>query len=133
MRRRVSQTDLSRCAYCHTSEANCGIPLTIDHILPLSKGGVNSLENLCLACRPCNEFKASLTEAIDPLTGDNVPLFNPRTQSWSDHFRWSADATRIEGMTSAGRATIVALHMNREAIIVTRARWVWAGWHPPVD
>ena len=133
LREQVSLADRNRCAYCQTSEANCGIPLTIDHIQPISKGGETSFENLCLACRPCNEFKATLTIAEDPLTGETVPLFNPRTQSWSEHFRWSADATRVEGLTAIGRATIIALRMNREAILATRARWVWGGWHPPVD
>lgn len=75
-----------RCAYCLTSETNSGIPLTIDHILPVSAGGESGLENLCLACRPCNEFKASLTQAQDPLTGDIVALFNPRLQRWDEHF-----------------------------------------------
>lgn len=133
LREQVSQADPNRCAYCQTSEANCGIPLTIDHIQPISKGGETSFENLCLACRPCNEFKATLTEAEDPLTGETVPLFNPRTQSWSEHFRWSADATRTEGLTAIGRATMIALRMNREAILAARARWVLGGWHPPVD
>jgi hypothetical protein len=133
LRELVSLADRNRCAYCQTSEANCGIPLTIDHIQPISKGGETLLENLCLACRSCNEFKATLTEAEDLLTGETVPLFNPRAQSWSEHFRWSADATRVEGLTAIGRATIIALRMNREAILATRARWVWGGWHPPVD
>jgi hypothetical protein len=133
LREQVSQADHNRCTYCQTSEANCGIPLTIDHIQPISKDGATSFENLCLACRACNEFKAALTEVTDPLTGETVPIFNPRTQSWSEHFRWSADATRIELLTTNGRATIITLRMNREAILVTRARWVWAGWHPPVD
>jgi hypothetical protein len=133
LREQVNQADHNRCAYCQTSEANCGIPLTIDHIQPISRGGETSFENLCLACRPCNEFKATLTEAEDPLTGETVRLFNPRSQTWSEHFRWSADGTRVEGLTGVGRATVIALQMNREAVLATRARWVWGGWHPPID
>jgi hypothetical protein len=131
LRELVRQADHFRCAYCQTSEANSGIPLTIDHVYPLSKGGENVLENLCLACRPCNEFKAGLTEAEDPLTGETTRLFNPRSQAWPDHFQWSADGIRIEGLTATGRATVVALRMNREAIVAARSRWVWGGWHPP--
>ena len=120
----VSQADRNRCAYCQTSEANAGIPLTIDHIRPISKGGEASFENLCMACRPCNEFKATMIEAEDPLTGEIVPLFDPRSQSWTEHFRWSADATRLEGLTAIGRSTIVALRINREAVLAARARCV---------
>ncbi|MFQ4142910.1 HNH endonuclease [Chlorogloeopsis sp. ULAP02] len=38
-----------------------------DYIQPRSKSGETTFENLCLACCYCNEFKADLTEAIDPL------------------------------------------------------------------
>jgi len=87
LRERVRQADRSRCAYCGTSEQVSGIPLTLDHIQPTSKDGPTSFENLCLACWSCNEFKTNRTEAEDPLTGENVPLFHPRKQQWSDHFR----------------------------------------------
>ncbi len=83
-----------------TTEANSGIPMSFDHIQPRSKGGETTFENLCLACRSCDEFKADSTAAIDPLTGETAPLFNPRTQKWSDHFIWSSDATRVEGLTN---------------------------------
>ncbi|MFM8007998.1 MAG: HNH endonuclease, partial [Dolichospermum sp.] len=68
-----------------------------------------------------------------PLTGENVPLFHPRKQKWVDHFVWSADSIRVEGITTIGRATIVKLRMNNPVIIVARKRWVISGWHPPND
>jgi len=47
------------------------------------------------------------------VTDVNVPLFNPRTQRWTDHFGWSADdATVIESQTAVGRATIALLELN---------------------
>lgn len=104
-----------------------------DHILPRSKGGATSFENVCLACRSCNEFKSDLTEAHDPLTGKVVPLFNPRTQSWIDHFTWSFDSTKVEGLTAIGRAMIAALRMNHPTIVAARWRWAISGWHPPAD
>lgn len=33
--------------------------LTLDHLKPKSRGGSNSLENLRLACRPCNEKRGN--------------------------------------------------------------------------
>lgn len=45
----------------------CGVPLTqstrtIDHVLPLSRGGTNSKENKVLCCRRCNISKMDMTE-----------------------------------------------------------------------
>lgn len=133
LRLQIETADRQRCCYCLTSEANSGIPMTYDHIQPRSKGGDTSFENICLACRSCNEFKGNLTQAIDPLTAELVPLFHPRQQQWSEHFVWSADGTRIEGLTVIGRATVVALRMNHSVIIAARRRWVSSGWHPPIE
>lgn len=94
---RIEEADRGRCRYSLTSEANSGIPLTLDHLTPISKGGLTSFENVCLACRPCNELKSDGVTVIDPFTGETVPLFNPRTERWNDHFAWSSDATRVEG------------------------------------
>ncbi|MBC6480885.1 MAG: HNH endonuclease [Hormoscilla sp. GM7CHS1pb] len=133
LRTRIADADRRRCCYCLTTEANSGIFMTHDHIQPRSKGGETTFENVCLACRTCNECKTDSTEAIDPLTGETVPLFNPRLQRWSDYFAWSPDGTRVEGLNAIGRATVVALRMNNPAILIARSRWVISGWHPPAD
>lgn len=103
----------------------------MDHIEPLARGGDTSFENLCLCCRPCNEFKSDAVDVVDPAIGERVSLFHPRRQAWADHFTWSADAARIEGLTPTGRATIIALRMNRPMLVTARRRWFLAGWHPP--
>lgn len=133
LRNQIANSDRQRCCYCLTTEANSGISMTYDHIQPVSKGGETSFGNLCLACRSCNEFKSDATEAVDPLTGETVSLFNPRKQKWSEHFAWNFDSTRVEGITAIGRATIVRLRMNNQVIVVARRRWVVSGWHPPAD
>lgn len=33
--------------------------LTLDHLLPISRGGSNNLENLRLACLPCNQGRGN--------------------------------------------------------------------------
>jgi hypothetical protein len=133
LRARIDSADRRVCCYCRLSEANSGVPLSYDHIEPRGRGGVTSFENVCLCCRPCNEFKSDVTDADDPLTGERVPLFHPRRQVWHEHFTWSADATRIEGITPTGRATVVALRMNRAMIVAARGRWFLAGWHPSAE
>jgi 5-methylcytosine-specific restriction endonuclease McrA len=47
----------SQCWWCrHQLPAKS---LTLDHIKPISKGGSSSLENLRLACRPCNQSRGN--------------------------------------------------------------------------
>jgi len=86
LRRQVSQDAQYRCGYCRTSQRVVGGPMVVDHLIPVSRGGPTTRENLWLACRRCNEFKGARTEAVDEQTGEAVKLFNPRTQSWSVHF-----------------------------------------------
>ena len=131
LRQRIAQQAQSRCGYCQTQEVVSGVPLTIEHIIPKSSGGQSVEENLWLSCRLCNELKGVQTEAVDSRSNQVVPLFNPRTQSWLDHFTWNEDATIILGRTAIGRATVDALLLNSELRVRARAIWAEAGWHPP--
>ncbi len=79
----------------------------------------------------CNEAKGVQTQATDSDTESEVPLFNPRTDQWGEHFDWSEDGTMILGRTATGRATIAVLSLNSELRIRSRALWVEAGYHPP--
>jgi hypothetical protein len=116
------------CEYCQTRQATIGQTLHVEHIDPC---GGNDLENLCLACPTCNLSKATATAAPDPETQETVALFNPRTQTWREHFRWIDDARRVQGLTPTGRATVERLRMNQDRVVVARALWVKANCHPP--
>jgi hypothetical protein len=131
LRRQLELADDHRCAYCRTSQANSGYPMVVDHVWPQSKGGQTELANLCFACYRCNLFKGSITERVDPLTGEETSLFQPRRHRWTDHFDWATDAMRLLGLTATGRVTVIALNMNNETILQARRNWVIAGWHPP--
>lgn len=133
LRARVSAQAHRRCGYCLTTERVIGAPMEIEHILPEALGGATTEDNLWLACSLCNQHKGSRIAAIDPETGDLVPLFDPRRQTWSQHFTWSNSATVIAGISPIGRATVVALHLNRASLVLARREWVVVGWHPPVD
>jgi 5-methylcytosine-specific restriction endonuclease McrA len=50
----VLRRDGERCRRCGTTEG-----LTLDHIIPLSKGGTNRIDNLQLLCGPCNRAKGN--------------------------------------------------------------------------
>lgn len=57
VKRKVFQRDGYRCRYCGTYEAS----FEVDHMLPWSRGGTHALENLTIACAPCNRSKGALT------------------------------------------------------------------------
>ncbi len=56
-RRGVLRRDGNRCAYCD------GHATTIDHVLPRSRGGEDSWENLVACCLKCNNLKSDRTPA----------------------------------------------------------------------
>ena len=128
--RRVHQRAANRCEYCQTAQRVMGQAMHVEHIEP---DGPDDLANLCLSCPSCNLSKARATSAVDPETEETVPLFNPRTQTWSEHFAWSQNGQLLRGLTSSGRATIVRLRMNQPRIVEARSIWVLAGVHPPSE
>lgn len=131
LRRKIREQASERCGYCLCSEALLGMPMALDHLIPLAFEGKTVEENLWLCCRRCNEFKGTQTAATDPETSEIVTLFNPRGESWDEHFRWNEDGTEIIGLTPTGRATVAALKLNNPVIVVTRRLWISAGWWPP--
>ena len=130
LRQQVIERARGRCEYCQTQQIIV-VSMEIDHIIPLSAQGATALHNLCFACVACNGFKLDFQFGTDPETQREVALYNPRTQNWADHFRWSDDGSKALGLTAAGRATIARLKMNRAAVVNSRRRWVAVGWHPP--
>lgn len=133
LRERVAAQAKYRCGYCQTQEEVVGMALEIDHLVPRAQQGATDEANLWLACSTCNDTKNDRTRATDPVTGEEVALFNPRKQIWQEHFGWSADWERIMGMSATGRATLAALNLNRFHLVRSRRIWVKAGVHPPKD
>ena len=54
----VVESYAGRCAYC----GNAG-PLEIEHKIPLSRGGTNSIDNIVPSCKRCNRRKLSKTDS----------------------------------------------------------------------
>jgi len=131
LRELIAKRDKNRCAYCLTTEANCGQRMHVDHIVPESAEGPTTADNLCLVCYSCNIYKGAQQISVDPTTGETVYLFHTINQQWDDHFCWDESKTQVIGLTPCGRATVMALRMNNPTIIPARRRWVSAGWHPP--
>ena len=53
------------CEYCHASEQWQYVSFTVDHIIPLTTGGANLIDNLALACFHCNRQKSDKLKAFD--------------------------------------------------------------------
>jgi len=105
--------------------------MVVDHIVPISAGGATAPENLCLSCVSCNSYKLNFQTGHDPESRLEVRLFDPRSDRWEEHFRWSDDSSEIIGVTSVGRATVRRLNMNLPRMLIARREWKKTGLHPP--
>jgi hypothetical protein len=129
--RLVTRRAIGRCEYCGLSQEGQEARFHIDHVVPQVRGGSTAEDNLALACVSCSLRKAARQHALDPQTGAEAAIFNPRVDRWAEHFRW--DGVKIEGLTSTGRATVAALKMNRALILAIRKEETLRGRHPPKD
>jgi HNH endonuclease len=120
----------ARYQYCLMHESLQGASFHIERVIPQCKGGRSDLENLALACPGCNLHKASRITAIDLATGEDVRLFHPIHQLWSEHFRFKG--YQIEGLTAVGRATVDTLNLNHSRRQRIREVEGAFGLYPPV-
>lgn len=111
LRRFVRERGLGCCEYCVIPEQFTLVPHWVDHIVAEKHGGQTTAENLALACVLCNLFKGSDLTSLDPESGEITPLFHPRQDRWSDHFR--LDGAIIEPLTPTGRVTVRLLQLNK--------------------
>jgi len=74
-RHRILARDHYRCQYC--GKRGTAFDLTLDHIMPRSRGGRTVAENLVSACQSCNNRKGDRTpeEARMPLLTNPAALF----------------------------------------------------------
>jgi len=93
--------DRFECQYCGSEEE-----LTFDHVVPRSKGGLTTWENVCAACSPCNLRKGNrlpgevkmfpLQKPFIPVIEDlhrNGRKFPPNYlhESWMDFLYWDTE------------------------------------------
>ena len=119
------------CEYCMSQQELSHDDFSIEHIIPKKENGSDERENLAFSCQGCNNRKYIATEAIDPVTGYSVSLYNPRQSRWEEHFCWDAEFANVLGLTPSGRATIARLDLNRPRLFNLRRALVIAGKHPP--
>lgn len=86
-RRKVFERDGYRCRYC-------GIELTdptIDHVMPVSRGGTDGMANLVTCCYSCNNAKADMTPeesgmTLLPLSGGQAEVDRGR-EAWEQEMK----------------------------------------------
>lgn len=101
-RRNIFKRDRYTCQYCGAQPGS--EELTIDHVLPRSRGGPSSWDNCVLACLTCNKRKADRTPAEagvrlarQPVRPHWKPLYaehSTRIASWSKFLNeayWSVE------------------------------------------
>ena len=63
------------------------IEMTLDHIVPLSMGGEDSMENLQTACYACNQFKSNILP--DDFMDRIIKIFLYQMEKrYKDRFKW---------------------------------------------
>lgn len=79
-RQSIFDRDGTTCQYCGKRFSRSR--LTLDHVVPTSRGGADTWENLVVACHACNVRKADRTpdEASMPL------IRKPKKPAWFPHF-----------------------------------------------
>ena len=130
-KRTVARRANNCCEYCWSQLKFSPDSFSVEHIIPRSAGGPHILDNLAFSCQGCNNRKYTSTSAIDPATGETVPLFNPCQHEWMQHFAWNKDYSLLVGLSPTGRATIDKLQLNREGVVNLRILLSGVGKHPP--
>ncbi len=110
LRRLVYERAGGCCEYCLIPEAAVFVSHEVDHLIPQKHGGPTESDNLALSCAICNKHKGSDLASIGPQTDAIVPLYHPRRDLWSEHFRLSG--ARILPLSPEGCVTVRLLQFN---------------------
>ncbi|MBN2006360.1 MAG: HNH endonuclease [Anaerolineae bacterium] len=116
-KREIIRRAHGRCEYCKNQLRFTNQAFSIEHIIPKNQDGQSTPDNLALSCQSCNNHKYTKTTGLDPITGEEAPLFNPHQQRWDDHFAWNDDCTLIIGLTPTGHATVETLKLNKPGLV----------------
>ncbi|HYR10714.1 MAG TPA: HNH endonuclease signature motif containing protein [Longimicrobium sp.] len=131
LRRDVVRRAGEICGYCliHQDDALAGC--AVDHIVSEKHGGRTEFDNLALSCTLCNRRKGTDIASVVPETRRVVALFNPRADSWTEHFRLSGDVLTIHSRTDVGAVTVRLLGLNDFHRQAERALLREEGRYPP--
>ena len=96
-----------RCEYCHAPEAVFNLPLEVEHIVPVARGGEDTAANWALACLPAISIRPRMSVALTPrvrLVRLWSVSLHPRADRWDDHFHVAPESGELVGRTPIGQA-----------------------------
>jgi hypothetical protein len=118
------------CEYCLIHEEDTFFGCEVDHIVSLKHGGPTEADNLAYSCLICNRRKGTDLGSILEPNGVLIRFFNPRRDSWKEHFR--LDGSIIHPLTEIGEVTARILGFNTPERILERETLIAVGRYPPV-
>lgn len=87
LRFEIFKRDGFTCRYCGRNPPT--VVLNVDHIMPVSKGGTNDLDNLITACFDCNSGKSDKELTILPEQPQkNVSLLKERHEQYKEYQKY---------------------------------------------
>ena len=117
------------CEYCLLPEKFSFFKFHIDHIISLKHGGETVEENLAYSCSIYNENKGSDIATILEDPRKAILLFNPRQDTWQNHFG-ILETGEIIPKTPTGAATIKILNLNHPESLIERRGLMQLGLFP---
>jgi len=96
--------------------------------ISLKHGGPTQADNLAYACAFCNLHKGSDLGSVFRATGALVRFFNPRRESWAEHFE--LNGVMIAPLTPIGEVTARIFGFNSSERILERRTLMAVGRYP---
>lgn len=114
----VRERARGRCEYCTIPDTAYQLPFHVEHIVASVHTPNDDPSNLAWACPRCNAYKGPNLATVDPATGKQTPLFNPRVDNWFDHF--VDENGVIVPKSDVGRGAVRLLRMNQPGRLALR-------------
>ena len=119
LRKQVENRADNLCEYCLIPIEETYFGGEIDHIVGIKHDGETVLENLALACQPCNRSKGSDLGSNSVAAKILTRFYNPRIDVWADHFQVNEDAEIIP-LTEIGEVTVRIFKFNEFERVLER-------------
>ena len=128
LRRFIQSRARSLCEYCLIQQSDTYLGCQVDHVISEKHGGTTEEENLAFACTFCNRAKGSDIGSVSPISGEFIRFYNPRRDTWSEHFQLVA--SRIETVSEIGEVTAAILGFNKLERVLERTELMALGKYP---